>query len=217
MFTIQLFPDPTVLIQLGPLMIRYYALAYIFGLVLGWQMLRVLVRREPLVATTLQADDFLTWSTLGVVLGGRRVHLVLALHAGEVEHVGAGVQHHRNIGPQDCGDSRIIVGGSGEARATRPRVDPRLVGGVSSIDHDIRAALDNDRGHTIGAIKKSDHAYIDMPCAQHSQQPSSGIVRRPGRYPCHTARVLVVRHMGLRNVTHEIPGLHDPCVGLIHT
>lgn len=76
MFTIQLFPDPTVLIQLGPLLIRYYALAYIFGLVLGWRMLRVLVRREPVVATPLQADDFLTWVTLGVVLGGRLGYVV---------------------------------------------------------------------------------------------------------------------------------------------
>ena len=71
MFTLRLFPDPTVLIQIGPLMIRYYALAYIFGLVLGWRLLRGLVRREPAVATPEQADDFLTWATLGVVLGGR--------------------------------------------------------------------------------------------------------------------------------------------------
>ena len=67
----RLFPDPTVLIQIGPLMIRYYALAYILGLVLGWRLLRGLVRRPPPVATPEQADDFLTWATLGVVLGGR--------------------------------------------------------------------------------------------------------------------------------------------------
>ena len=71
MFTLRLFPDPTVLIQIGPLMIRYYALAYIFGLVLGWRLLRGLVRRPPVAATPEQADDFLTWATLGVVLGGR--------------------------------------------------------------------------------------------------------------------------------------------------
>ena len=62
--------DP-VLFQLGPLMIRWYALAYIAGLVLGWQMLRRLVTRAPAVATVEQADDYLTWATLGVVLGGR--------------------------------------------------------------------------------------------------------------------------------------------------
>lgn len=72
MIPVLLFPqfDP-VLVQLGPLSIRWYALAYITGLVLGWRLVRRLVRRTPVVATELQVDDFLTWATLGVVLGGR--------------------------------------------------------------------------------------------------------------------------------------------------
>lgn len=72
MIPVLMFPnfDP-VIVQVGPLAIRWYALAYITGLVLGWRLLRRLVREQPIVATTLQADDFLTWATLGVVLGGR--------------------------------------------------------------------------------------------------------------------------------------------------
>jgi phosphatidylglycerol:prolipoprotein diacylglycerol transferase len=67
-----LFPTfNPVALQLGPLAIRWYALAYIAGLVLGWRLLRRLVVLSPAVATPLQADDFLTWATLGVVLGGR--------------------------------------------------------------------------------------------------------------------------------------------------
>lgn len=67
-----LFPviDP-VLIQIGPLAIRWYALAYIASLVLGWRIVRRLVQLNPVVATAEQVDDFLTWATLGVVLGGR--------------------------------------------------------------------------------------------------------------------------------------------------
>jgi phosphatidylglycerol:prolipoprotein diacylglycerol transferase len=67
-----LFPqfDP-VIVQIGPLAIRWYALAYIVGLVLGWRLMRRLVERTPVVATPTQVDDFLTWATLGVVLGGR--------------------------------------------------------------------------------------------------------------------------------------------------
>ena len=60
-----------VAVRIGPFAIRWYALAYIVGLVLGWRLLRRLVREAPLVATPLQVDDFLTWATLGVVLGGR--------------------------------------------------------------------------------------------------------------------------------------------------
>src|SRR5690242_10204319 len=66
------FPDfNPVLVQIGPFGIRWYALAYIVGLVLGWLLMRRLVRRPPEIATTVQVDDFLTWATLGVVLGGR--------------------------------------------------------------------------------------------------------------------------------------------------
>jgi phosphatidylglycerol:prolipoprotein diacylglycerol transferase len=62
--------DPT-LIQIGPLAIRWYALAYIIGIVLGWRLLRRLVVLPQPVASTRQVDDFVTWATLGVVLGGR--------------------------------------------------------------------------------------------------------------------------------------------------
>ena len=72
MIPVLIFPgfDP-VLVQVGPLAIRWYALAYIGSLVLGWRVMRRLVRLSPAVATEVQTDDFLTWATLGVVLGGR--------------------------------------------------------------------------------------------------------------------------------------------------
>jgi phosphatidylglycerol---prolipoprotein diacylglyceryl transferase len=72
MIPVLLFPqfDP-VIVQIGPFGIRWYALAYIAGLVLGWRLARYLVRLPPAVATPVQVDDFLTWATLGVVLGGR--------------------------------------------------------------------------------------------------------------------------------------------------
>ncbi len=62
--------DPT-LIQIGPFAIRWYALAYIAGIVIGWRLARGLVQRAPRVATKEQVDDFVTWVTLGIVLGGR--------------------------------------------------------------------------------------------------------------------------------------------------
>ena len=63
--------DP-IAIELGPLAIRWYALAYIAGLVLGWRYCRALSAKSPAKALTAEAfDDFLLWATLGVVLGGR--------------------------------------------------------------------------------------------------------------------------------------------------
>ena len=62
--------DP-VIFSLGPLAVRWYSLAYIAGLLLGWRLLRQLVQRDPKVASLEDADDFLVWAMLGVILGGR--------------------------------------------------------------------------------------------------------------------------------------------------
>ena len=62
--------DP-VLIAFGPFAIRWYALAYIGGLLIGWRYVRALARRSPPPATEADIDDFLVWATLGLILGGR--------------------------------------------------------------------------------------------------------------------------------------------------
>ncbi len=71
MIPVLLYPgfDP-VMLRFGPFAIRWYALAYILGLVVGWRLLRRLVGQAPRVASREQVDDFLSWATLGVVLGG---------------------------------------------------------------------------------------------------------------------------------------------------
>jgi len=62
--------DP-VLVQLGPFAIRWYALAYIAGLVLGWRIIRRVCEQPPKVLNATRIDDFLLWAALGVILGGR--------------------------------------------------------------------------------------------------------------------------------------------------
>jgi phosphatidylglycerol---prolipoprotein diacylglyceryl transferase len=67
--------DP-VLIQIGPFALRWYALAYIAGILLGWLYARAIIRHEPLWGgpaplTVADFDDFVLWVTLGVILGGR--------------------------------------------------------------------------------------------------------------------------------------------------
>jgi len=62
--------DP-VLVEIGPFAIRWYALAYIAGILLGWRLARVLVQRPPKAATPEQVDEYITWVTLGIILGGR--------------------------------------------------------------------------------------------------------------------------------------------------
>jgi phosphatidylglycerol:prolipoprotein diacylglycerol transferase len=67
--------DP-VAIQLGPFAIRWYALAYVVGLLGGWWYARRLAAQARLwtglrAPTNLELDDAIVWVALGVVLGGR--------------------------------------------------------------------------------------------------------------------------------------------------
>jgi phosphatidylglycerol:prolipoprotein diacylglycerol transferase len=67
--------DP-ILIEIGPLAIRWYALAYIFGLVGGWFVAREVARRDHLWGnvsrpTPESLDDLLVYVAFGVILGGR--------------------------------------------------------------------------------------------------------------------------------------------------
>src|SRR6266516_2982695 len=67
--------DP-VIVELGPFAIRWYALAYIAGIVLGWLYARAVIKSRsawggPAPLTAADFDDFVLWVTLGVILGGR--------------------------------------------------------------------------------------------------------------------------------------------------
>ncbi len=72
------FPDfDPVLIQIGPFAIRWYALAYIAGILIGWRYVVAMVRNDRLapargpVASPAQIDDLILWVTLGIIAGGR--------------------------------------------------------------------------------------------------------------------------------------------------
>jgi len=66
------FPDiDPVLISFGPFSIRWYSLAYIAGLVLGWRLIRHLAVKPAYSIRPNKIDDFIVWATLGVILGGR--------------------------------------------------------------------------------------------------------------------------------------------------
>jgi phosphatidylglycerol:prolipoprotein diacylglycerol transferase len=67
--------DP-IAIQIGPIAIRWYALAYIGGIVLGWIYARALLKSEklwggPAPISLPQLDDFILWVTVGIIVGGR--------------------------------------------------------------------------------------------------------------------------------------------------
>ena len=67
--------DPVAL-QIGPLALRWYSLAYIVGIVAAWWLLLRMVRRPGSPMTAKHVDDLVTWCTLGVILGGRLAYVI---------------------------------------------------------------------------------------------------------------------------------------------
>lgn len=68
------FPDiDPVALSLGPVVIRWYALAYLTAFLAGWGYARRLNRlyHGPEAVPDSTIDDFMTWIILGVILGGR--------------------------------------------------------------------------------------------------------------------------------------------------
>lgn len=73
-------------IEIGPLVIRWYALAYIAGILLGWRYCLRLARRDTLRPSPQDFDDFVVWAVLGIVLGGRIGYVVFYNAAYYLQH-----------------------------------------------------------------------------------------------------------------------------------
>jgi len=66
------FPDiDPVAVNLWVLPIRWYSLAYIFGLIGAWLWARKMSVKSHSLFTVLKVDDFVIWATTGIILGGR--------------------------------------------------------------------------------------------------------------------------------------------------
>jgi phosphatidylglycerol:prolipoprotein diacylglycerol transferase len=94
------FPDiDPVLVAIGPFAVRWYALAYICGILLGWFYARRMIRTGRLWAggkaplTVTDFDDFIVWVTLGIIIGGRTGYVLFynlpyfAAHPSEILQV----------------------------------------------------------------------------------------------------------------------------------
>ena len=75
LFSAELLIYPTidpVLFEIGPIAIRWYALAYLAGIVGGYYYIGWLNRRQSVpLLTQKQLDDLIVWAVLGIMLGGR--------------------------------------------------------------------------------------------------------------------------------------------------
>ncbi|MCG8622833.1 MAG: prolipoprotein diacylglyceryl transferase [Proteobacteria bacterium] len=72
------FPfDSDVLLSIGPLALRWYGLAYVVGVVLGWLFLRRLVsdKNDPIGSQPL--DTLFQAAVIGIIVGGRLFYVLI--------------------------------------------------------------------------------------------------------------------------------------------
>lgn len=87
------FPDiDPVLLSIGPLAIRWYSLAYIVGLILGWLHLRNLIREPHPPFRAIDADDFVMWAMIAVIVGGRLGYVLFYNFQFYTEHPAAALR-----------------------------------------------------------------------------------------------------------------------------
>ena len=66
--------DP-VAIQIFSLEIRWYSLAYIIGILLGWLLSKRIFIKDPLLKEKF--DDYITYLIIGIIIGGRLGYVIL--------------------------------------------------------------------------------------------------------------------------------------------
>ena len=79
--------DPVAL-HIGPLVIRWYALAYLVGFLAGWRygVYLVSLYKEGIRPNKTDIDDFIPWAILGVIGGGRLGYILFYNFPQYAEH-----------------------------------------------------------------------------------------------------------------------------------
>jgi phosphatidylglycerol---prolipoprotein diacylglyceryl transferase len=67
--------DPVAL-EIGAFQLRWYSLAYLAGIILGWWYLMKLIAQPGAPMAKRHADDLVFYATLGIILGGRLAYVV---------------------------------------------------------------------------------------------------------------------------------------------
>ena len=66
------FPDISpIMFSIGPVAVRWYSMAYLFGILAGWYLINRNVKKYDLGLSRTNVEDMVFYLTLGIILGGR--------------------------------------------------------------------------------------------------------------------------------------------------
>jgi phosphatidylglycerol:prolipoprotein diacylglycerol transferase len=193
-------PYPTfdpVLVHLGPFAIRWYALAYIFGILIGWVYARVLIRSQKLWGgkapmTVADFDDFVVWVTLGIILGGRIGYVLFynlphfAAHPLEIFQLWSGGMSFHG-GFSGCVVAVLLFATSAVFRCSRSATSL-----AQSTDRCFWGARQFHQWRIVGRLGDVPWAMI-FPSADHSSPPSQLYEAVLRAWCCSLLAVLMLR------------------------
>jgi phosphatidylglycerol:prolipoprotein diacylglycerol transferase len=67
--------DPVIL-QVGPLAISWYSMAYVVGILIGWWYVNKIILLAPIGITKKHTEDFVAWAIIGIIIGGRLGYVI---------------------------------------------------------------------------------------------------------------------------------------------
>ena len=71
------FPEVSpIMFTIGPIAIRWYSMAYLFGIVAAWFLVRRNIAKYKLPLSYAQLEDLVFYVTLGIILGGRLGYVI---------------------------------------------------------------------------------------------------------------------------------------------
>ena len=71
------FPNISpIIFSVGPVAVRWYSMAYLFGIVTAWLLVRRNIKKYDLPLTNEKLEDLVFYVTLGIILGGRRGYVL---------------------------------------------------------------------------------------------------------------------------------------------
>ncbi len=66
------FPDISpIIFSIGPLSVRWYSMAYLFGILFGWFLVNRYIEKYKINLSKTDIEDLVFYITLGIILGGR--------------------------------------------------------------------------------------------------------------------------------------------------
>lgn len=65
-----------VLLKIGALEIRWYSLAYIFGIIFAWLIIKYFNKKNNIFDAKKISDDFFTYAVISIIIGGRLGYVI---------------------------------------------------------------------------------------------------------------------------------------------